>query len=530
MLKRHRQDERVVVLIATLISFFSLLYFFRHAQLLLYGDAVAHLNIARRVVDSLTPGLKQLGTVWLPLPHLLLLPFIGIDSAWRTGLAGAFVSMAAYVWGSRGIFRTVSLVGSRSSAWLATAIYALNPNLIYLQTTAMTEALYLAVMVWAAAYFLESWVLLRHQRAEQVRGPLLCCGVMLLAATLIRYDGWMLAAVAALALAARILLLEPAQRTLLLRPMFVYLAAAAIGPLLWLGYNAATYGNPLEFANGPYSAAAIAARSAHRGDAPHPGFHQVSAASHQFTQAAKLNVADGQWLNWLWRLAWLAAVVALVDRRFRPALILWLPWLFYALSIAYGGIPIFIPGWWPFSYYNVRYGLELLPAIAVFAAFGAEILRRVKWTRTYVRAVNLAAFLLVIVSYTNVWWYTPICLREARVNAVSRQVFERALALELFRLPVDSRLLMFTGDHGGALQEAGVPFARVVHEGNYRLWESALADPAGQADFIVAMEGDPVAAAVAAHPEGLETLRVLRTAGQPSATLYRAHGRTPSGQ
>ena len=45
---------------------------------------------------------------------------------------------------------------------------------------------------------------------------------------------------------------------------------------------------------------------------------------------------------------------------------LWLPLPFYMLSIAYGGVPIFMPVWWPFSYYNVRYGVELLPGFAVF--------------------------------------------------------------------------------------------------------------------------------------------------------------------
>ena len=51
---------------------FSFLYYFQHNDLLLYGDAVAHINIARRVFDSQTPGLLQLGTVWLPLPLSLI--------------------------------------------------------------------------------------------------------------------------------------------------------------------------------------------------------------------------------------------------------------------------------------------------------------------------------------------------------------------------------------------------------------------------------------------------------------------------
>src|SRR5260370_21148096 len=62
---------------------------------LYYGDAEAHLNIARRLVDNRTPGIRQLGTTWLPLPHLLLAPLAGNDRLWQTGPAGTLVSVPA---------------------------------------------------------------------------------------------------------------------------------------------------------------------------------------------------------------------------------------------------------------------------------------------------------------------------------------------------------------------------------------------------------------------------------------------------
>src|SRR5437764_9419619 len=83
--------------LATCASVFSFLYYFRRGEVLLYGDAVAHINIARRVFDSKTPGLLQLGTVWLPLPHLLMMPFLMFEGMWRSGAGGSIPSMAAYV-------------------------------------------------------------------------------------------------------------------------------------------------------------------------------------------------------------------------------------------------------------------------------------------------------------------------------------------------------------------------------------------------------------------------------------------------
>src|SRR5260370_19260403 len=99
-----RSEARVAGL-AVLVSLFSFLYYFQKSDLLLYGDAVAHINIARRVFDSQTPGLLQLGTVWLPLPHLLMIPFIFSDAMWRRGAGGSLDSLNSHQHAGIGIFR-----------------------------------------------------------------------------------------------------------------------------------------------------------------------------------------------------------------------------------------------------------------------------------------------------------------------------------------------------------------------------------------------------------------------------------------
>src|SRR5437868_7977988 len=77
-------DLNLLAWLATCVSVFTFLFYYRQGEVLLYGDAIAHINIARRVFDSRTPGLLQLGTVWLPLPHLLMIPFIISTQMWRT--------------------------------------------------------------------------------------------------------------------------------------------------------------------------------------------------------------------------------------------------------------------------------------------------------------------------------------------------------------------------------------------------------------------------------------------------------------
>src|SRR5215510_16508070 len=108
MSAQDRRDYLLLAGAAALISVGALVFYYRQGAILLYGDAVAHINIARRVFDSRTRTLLGLGTVWLPLPHLLDIPFIVNDRMWQTGLGASIPSMLAYVAGALGVFRLVS--------------------------------------------------------------------------------------------------------------------------------------------------------------------------------------------------------------------------------------------------------------------------------------------------------------------------------------------------------------------------------------------------------------------------------------
>ncbi|HET7441884.1 MAG TPA: hypothetical protein VFJ47_11335 [Terriglobales bacterium] len=538
-----RQWDRETALVAALgagISVISFLIYFRHGAVLLYGDAVAHINIARRVFDSRTPGLLQLGTVWLPLPHLLMIPFLISNWTWRTGLGGSIPSMAAYVAGAVGIFRLVRTALSfpsepdttaRFSAWVAAAVYAANPNLIYLQSTAMTEPVYLAFLIWAVVFLVE-FAQRRSKAWDDVRssagGSLAKCGVCLAGAAMTRYDGWFVVPVFA---AAVLLVTFRARGTADLNTsVWKFILLAAIVPVFWLAYNGVIYRNPLEFANGPYSAQAIERRSATPAFPPRPGFHNVRMAGVYFFKSAQLNMGEGKWQK-IWVVILLAGSVAVVvlAPRLMPFLLLWLPLPFYMLSIAYGGVPLFIPVWWPFSYYNVRYGLQMLPAFAVFLAVMTYVMVGMARNTTVRVGLGFAALCLVAGSYAGIWREQPICFREAWVNSRSRMALENELAKQLELLPSNSSLLMYLGDHVGALQHAGIPLRRVIQEGNHRtwkrpadprgLWEQALADPARYADYAVAIAGDPVWEAV--QKQQLQSIVHVHATGQPEATIYR---------
>ena len=144
----------VFLSVGTGLVFSSYLYSIDTLALLYYSDSVSHLVRARQLVDNSSPGLQQIGTVWLPLPHILLLPFSLVDLLFKTGLAGTFVSLPGIAIAACGPYRIIKEQTDISwIAFLGACLYFLNPNILYLGIKAMTEALFMLYFVISAYYF-----------------------------------------------------------------------------------------------------------------------------------------------------------------------------------------------------------------------------------------------------------------------------------------------------------------------------------------------------------------------------------------
>jgi len=535
-LERQYSEQRkdaLFTLLLGLVSIVALFWYYAHQQILLYGDAVAHVNIARRVLDnrSWLSSFFQLGTVWLPLPHILMLPFVWNQTLWVSGVAGSIASMVAYVMGSLGIYRLVRARAPEAAAYLAAATYALNPNLLYMQTTAMNEPLFLAFFIWAIVYF-DEWLRGISAGAVTDRPPeraLEGCGIALAGGAATRYDGWFFGAIMGVLVLLAFLrwwrsISDTQRRRRMAKSLAEFLLLNALVPVFWLAYNHRVSGRALDWANGPYSAKAIAERTTTRGAPPYPGKDHVVTAGMYFLKAAKLNVGPERWGKVLSLLAIAGTLIAIWRwREYRTWLLLWTPLVFYALSIAYGSVPIFIPVWWPFSYYNVRYGLELLPVFAVFpvllSVFLAERIKRPP--RKLLAAGALAV--VVVASYLAVYSGVPITLKEAQVNARTRMVLEEAIARHLAGFPPSTTFLMYQGEHVGALQQAGIPLRHVISEVSHPDWEWALLDPVGKADIIVAFKGDPVWMAAHEHRADLTEMVTITVPEQAKCVIYQTN-------
>lgn len=470
-----------------------------------YGDAEAHLNIARRLTDAREPGYEQIGTVWLPLPHVLAAPLARNDTWWHDGRAGVVPSAAGYVLGGLFLFLAIHLLfKSLTPAWAALGVYALNPNLLYLQSAPMTEPLLFV------CFFGTLWLLLRYRENPHWTSAA-GAGLFALLGTLTRYDGWFI-----LPFCAFWVLLAAKKRVW--KHVFLFSVIAAAGPLWWFAHNQVLYSNALEFYNGHWSAKAIYQRALDGGMARYPGDHDFPKAFQYFMAAARLCLGSALfWLGLAGALAtaWLRAWWAL-------AFCLLLP-VFYTLSLYSSGTPIFVPHLWPNSYYNTRYGLNLLPLVALGAgALTMLAPRRFRWPSA----------VLVVVVCASFWAFKPlpervICWKESQVNSETRRWWTQEAAEYLGpRYKSGAGIFMMFGDLTGILRSAGIPLRESFHESDRPPWMAAAAHPELflREEWAIAFSGDAVSRTMNRLKRGplrYECVRMISKKGSPVVEIWR---------
>jgi hypothetical protein len=444
---------------------------------LYYGDAESHLDIARRVVDSRKPGYDQLGTVWLPLPHLLMLPLVRNNQLWHSGLAGAISSSACFA--CAGIFLYAAMrraVHSSAVAVASLGLLALNPNLLYLQATPMTETVVLAALM-ALLYFT---VLFRE---TQSFAAVIGAGFASIAASLARYEGWFVIPFVAI----YFLIVGRKKR---FAAAVIFCTIAALGPLYWLGHNWWIYSNPLEFYNGPYSAMSIYRRALAQNMMPYPGDRDWRSAGLYYLTAVRLCAG---WTAVAIGIAGVAS--ALFKGILWPVLLTALPALFYVWSMHSGGTPIFVPTLWPFSYYNTRYALTALPLLAI-AGGSLVLLGPLRWRPCIAGAIVIAAAAPWLIRPQPSDWVT---WKESQINSLTRRAWTKAAASSLAgSYHRGQGIITSFSDLTGILREAGIPLHEALYDGDEPAWMAATTRPDLflHEEWAVAFAGDQVATAI----------------------------------
>lgn len=478
----------LATLLTVIVGAIALVWSFDSDWILSYSDANSHLNIARRVLDNRTPSIAQLGTVWLPLPHILMQPFIVNSYFWRSGLAGSLVGLPCFVIAAVMLFQTVRLVVHyQFAAWIALLVFISNPNALYLQTTALTEPV-LLMSLTASTYYLVRW------SKTDATSDLIKAALIAVLAVGSRYDGWFFALTCGAIVCAATLLrwrdVDRAEGTTL-----AYLAWPVFGMFLWLFYNWLIFGDPLAFQHGKYSAAFQQGQYAAAGLLPTKSHLLVALTT--YSGAVLLNLGS---------LVAVCAAVGLVVyisvNRLRPgsfaAYSFLSAYVFNVIALYLGQTILTTPISDPPGYFNTRYGLVVLPAATFFIGYLADFLAQ--RYKPLLLAVVLGALLLL----QGVLWAPNWPLRVVTIADGLDQVpatHGPAAAGLWFRHHYDGGGILYNDAHSEFVHVAGINMREYYLIGPQQ--SQALADPSSFVKWIV-LEGpgatDPVDVALAGTP------------------------------
>lgn len=491
-------------------------FFYSRGLTQLYGDAFAHMEAARRLFDSLTPGYSELGSVWLPMYHLLTAPLAINDHLWRTGLAGSLVSVAAFCVSAWVLFRlALEMNRSLAAALVALTAFLLCPTMIYLASTPMTESL---AILWT---LLAVYGLFRFQMSGRTR-CLVGAGVAVFFGTLTRYGEWYILPFAALF----VFLARQNPWRIRLRRATLFSLIGGAGPLLWMLHDWVSYANPLAFYNGPDSAQAVYARQVATTAFPYPTDGSLLMSARYYIEDLKLLLGP-----WCLVLAVFGLVMWILERRLRSRraaaflLLVLLP--FYVQALATSAVGLYVPSYFPHTYYNLRYGIELLPAIALLASFAIPPM--LSWKS---QAALLALFLAALGAQNALMLAggtrdLPV-VKEGILNTPCKSGPDRAL-VDFFRRRYDGqRILMQSAEWPCVAPALGIPYHKILCGNNTKYWHRIPDGAQKLVGWVVSGERDPVDILMRAYPGAFKDFKPVfhkNFSQQKGITIYRREGR-----
>jgi len=456
----------IVGIVLTLVSIFMFFYYLQNGLGLAYNDARSHLDIGRRVVEGLNTGFAQLGSVWLPLTHLLMGLTIWNDFMWHSGLAGSLQSMIAFV--ATGVLIYLFLLELGVGIFgrvTGVALFAVNLNILYLQSTAMTELMLLGTMT-AGAYHLLRWF-----RTENVL-YMVYAAFFIMLSTLVRYDGWFMFFFVAILIV--IFMWKKYSYIRAEGVVILFCTLSGLGVALWLLWNAVIFRDPLYFAFGPYSAHAQQAQLNQAGVLPSKGDWLFSLKMYMYAMAYNVGAftmilgavgAIALWLNKRVSASMRLASIALIA-----------PFLFNVLALYFGHSVLYIQGISGDTWFNVRYGIMMMPSIAIFVGYLMDFLKPLRVT---------IAGLLIFVSFFSLSSGDAVTIDDARVGSSQKNVTEVSGWLREHAARVPGFVLISAASHDSIIFSSGLPMKKFIHEGAGPYYDAAISNPDHWARWIV---------------------------------------------
>lgn len=437
-------------------------YYVRDLTLSHY-DAKAHLVVARRIVDSMQPGWMQIGAVWLPLPHLLNLVPVQVDAFYRTGLSAVAFSVVGFVVGAVALWTVVARgTGSSLAAWAAFAVFAAQPDVLYLQATPMTESLLMGLCLLGVALTWQ-WVL------GHGTGNTWAAGTVLALACLTRYEAWPIT-VAALTLSLAALIRAGVSLRTTLARVSVLGTYPAFAVLAFMVLSRLTVGSWLVTG----------------------GFFEVDPSLHHQASAVlgvvHLGVRrlNGNLMTLISAIGLAVLLVSIVRARSASDL---------AVVLSLGAcvaLPLY--AFWNGHPFRIRYMVPLTMSVAAFAGVGVGLLPRFR------RLAAMVVVLTALVETPPLSGRSPMVVEAQRdaATVVARQAVTECLLRNYDHTPILASMASLA-PYMQETARAGLSIRQFIHEGIGQLWADSLVDPSRHVSWLLMEE----------HAEGGDVLARL---------------------
>lgn len=464
----------IVIIISVIASILTDIWSFKNGYITAYADAQAHLVIARRVFDNLTPGIAQLGGVWLPLYHILILPFVFNNFLYRSGLAGTLISSASFIFSSITLFKLIEkFLNNKNIAFIGSLIFVLNPNILYMQSSSMTEITCLFFILITAYYFLV-W------REKRNLHDLIILSGFVFFGTLTRYENWIIALATFVAIGLTIL----AEKMTLTNKvkevesqLLIFCYVGFFGIILWFLWNLLIFHNPLYFLHSVWSAEAFQKETIKAGlNKPYKNIYYA-------IKYYLYSVADnGGWV--LVILGFIGSIYSIFKNRITIVLsliiITFSVFVFETYSLFKGNTTIFLPELFPHDYYNIRYGLYSFP---FFILFASSLLT----TKNNIVRLFITLTIILSISYL-LYFFNPITLVDAMVSRNGNAGYEKEAPSYVVFLQKNysgGLLLISSGVSSNILLETNIDLKNFITEGNQKYWNESLEEPSKYATYVI---------------------------------------------
>jgi hypothetical protein len=439
---------QILLVSAILLSAVSSYLFVKNDFHIAHFDSKGHLLVPRRIFDNLRPGFKQIGAFWLPFPHLLYLPFVQSDRLYFSGVAGLPISVTCFISTVLVLFKLIERIFGRFPAFCGSVLYLTNPNLLYLQSTPLTENISLLCMIGSVYLFV-------FFQSGSSRKYLFWASFVSVLGILSRYENWFVfAGMCLLLLILSILRRRGIRNFLIDSAILVPLNVAAIGLTFWINW----YTTGHAYMDHSFK---------------HTDFQPASGSF--FLAFLVILYTVGNLISYDWVVFTLIAAFFLFRSRYRD------PSFLAALALL-APLILYLYEYRDNHPTRIRYGIPFLPGIVLFLTYWAG--------RSKLSNYLFPIFTCYVALFSPFHGSGSNSLLEESIRDADNLAIQHDLLWYLKEHDDGQLILASMSEIAPVLYDLRLPVKRYIHEGAKPYWNDANKHPEKVAGWVFLVQDD----------------------------------------